>query len=96
MQNLNFFGKNNFIIILQLFITLFKTDAAVKDFDFLAIKFVCVTEQRYVSIFFTCLWSVRKAMLFRYMGKLVTSVTFLCLRFIFACRLVFVFINMSN
>ena len=48
MQNLFLFGKDDFIIILQLFITLFKifSGAVVKDFDFLAIKFVCITEQR--------------------------------------------------
>ena len=34
---------------------------------------VCVTEQHYVSIFFTRLWSVRKPMLFGYIGRLVTS-----------------------
>ena len=27
---------------------------------------VCVTEQHYVSTFFTCLWFIRKAILFRY------------------------------
>ena len=44
---------------------------------------VCVTEQDYVSIFFTHLWSVCTAMLLRCRGRLVTS-----LRFIFACHLV--------
>ena len=33
----------------------------------------CVTEQHYVSIFFTHLWSVRKLMLFQYKGSLVTN-----------------------
>ena len=47
---------------------------------------------RYVSIFFTCLWYVSTAMLFRYKGRLVNSQQkynfILCLRFIFAFRLV--------
>ena len=34
---------------------------------------VCVTEQHYLSIFCTRVWSVGKAMLFRYIGRLVTS-----------------------
>ena len=34
---------------------------------------VCVTEQHYVSIFFTRLWSVHKPMLFYYKGRLVTN-----------------------
>ena len=39
-------------------------------------RVVRVTEQHYVSIFFSCLWSVRiKALLFRvvYMARLVTN-----------------------
>ena len=35
--------------------------------------FVCVTEQHYISIFFTRLWSVRKPILFQYKGRLVTN-----------------------
>ena len=54
---------------------------------------ICVTEQHYVSIFFTRLWSVRKPMLFQFKGSLVTNQQkfhffFLLPRFIFACRLV--------
>ena len=37
------------------------------------IKIKIVTEQHYVSIFFTRLWSVRKPLLFRDMGRLVTN-----------------------
>ena len=50
-----------------------------------------LTEQHYVSIFFTRLWSVRKPMLFQYMSSLMTNqqnVIFLLPSFIFACRLV--------
>ena len=39
----------------------------------LSLTIVCVREQHYVSIFFTRLWSVRKPLLFRYMGRLVTN-----------------------
>ena len=39
----------------------------------LEVYVVSVTEQHYVSIFFTRLWSVRKPFLFRYMGRLVTN-----------------------
>ena len=41
--------------------------------------------------FFTHLWSIRTAMVFRYKGIMVTGqekCNFFCLRFIFACRLV--------
>ena len=52
---------------------------------------VCVTEQNYVSILFTLLWSVRTAILFRYKGILVISqqkAILFVLRFIFAGCLV--------
>ena len=54
------FSRRNYLVICK-----FKNDASN--------TVVCVTEQQYVSIFFTCLWSVRKPLLFRYMGRLVTN-----------------------
>ena len=36
-------------------------------------KLVCVTEQHYVSILFTRVWSVRKPLLYQYKGSLVTN-----------------------
>ena len=51
--------------------------------------FFILSEQHYFSIFFTRLWHAYTAMLFKYKGRLVTSqnVIFICLRFIYVCRL---------
>ena len=62
-------------------------------------KFVCVTEQHYVSIFFTHKWSVRKPMLFWYIGRLVTSqqsVIFILSLLNFWLQFGFVFICMRS
>ena len=60
-------------------------------------SFVCVTEQHYVSIFYTCVY---KPMLFRYhIGRLVTSqqnVIFILPSLHFWLQFIFVFIRMRR
>ena len=51
----------------QVFIVYIRYQSLIKN------QHVCVTEQHFVSIFFTHLWSLRKPMLLQYKGSLVTN-----------------------
>ena len=57
------------IVILKKVLNAIKCEVKIQ----LLISLVCVTEQHYVSIFFTRLWAVVTAMLSRYLGRLVTN-----------------------